>query len=1222
MFLLLPKTAATAPHRRGFGSPSSAPGGRMSRTDRVALNNRAEFGMLHQPRTAEEKKQHLEALGSVPFDMQDAYQEWRSEQLPTKQKGKTKNPFLRIRDRYTSENHALQLMLRACVEINLARNKNSAPAPGGGTGTSSSASASILSSSSEAKDNIVVSVEGDEAMTRSPLKSRRRSPCASSSTSSLFSASASSVTIDDSGNKNCSVTRGVSGNTDLPGGSTALLSASPGRSRDETDRENLTPSCLGDLLRDVEEAGSETHDAAARFRDRKLWHDLIVAARQQATSSLECAMALKALIKSGCFSPPDSAAETLLSEREAFAVEDLLWKAVYELAGGSAGTSCFAQKRVLFRRIRRENGTDRLRSPHSLVYCFHAFAYFQRHLLAVPILGPASDGNACEDSGRGTADGAVRPPRLPLPSNAEADQKETTAAPRTSRQNVRGTIKTRGPSSASGVPILLKLCQVARKEVTRHSFVAEHLKLSLELAHHLSSILTFAGDQKFLSSAPFDSGPEQQATCSIPLPQLRDLLRNVFDHIQQHVAECRRNNFEGLCGLKASEIFFVVNAYGRTHKLFLPADGAQLQQQASLRTASRPDFGRGRRRNFPHQQRASPHLAQNKSTPAVLFERERDSRAYLEGLLQFAPLVHKELAQFTPNQLAGILNAFGHTSTFLKVSEILDGDRDHRAPPAHRPATQVATCPSWNQQRTERRFARALVSLFAEVGSHLCGLLAEDPRTEDHSTSSRRAATPPSSARSHDLLPNKLSLRNVSVVCNAFAQVGIQHERWFELISQEGAAIIAEDSTRWSAGGRRGGQSEEHRKDLEEWQRQLTMIVHAYGKLKLSRQPKHLPFLLFLWDRIKLSLKQVASAQSIALLLHSFTKMRLEEDQDSSTCSGMLPCFADRMLALVSTSAALRRSSSCSRTKTRNTISTLTITSFAYALHKNGLASSHEIWDALAAYVALLPDDAHFFFEEEQEKHELRFRGQSAPEPFESVAVLSRNAKSDMGGDINKTRRIQREIDGAVVLAQRHGLVQERNTGTAELRRSTSTSHEKPHEDVDLFRHLTPGELANLCAALGGKRGASVTRFFHRVVETVEGRKDGLDCVIHRMNFLELCKLLDALATHAEETRARQQEEDQHAQADPKRCRSTSSHQSFCLSVCASQNLVAILQAAVVNLAAPATPFPAIPYRNLLKSLEQLHLTTLSEDFMQAVAERISAAKKHEKMKTTAVPAP
>ncbi|CAD7973532.1 unnamed protein product, partial [Amoebophrya sp. A25] len=84
--------------------PTRGPKGRLRRAEREAFNTRSEFGMLHQPRTGDERKSHVASLGTVPFDMLHAFKEWQSEQYP-EHKAARRNPFVKMHRRYnTSEN--------------------------------------------------------------------------------------------------------------------------------------------------------------------------------------------------------------------------------------------------------------------------------------------------------------------------------------------------------------------------------------------------------------------------------------------------------------------------------------------------------------------------------------------------------------------------------------------------------------------------------------------------------------------------------------------------------------------------------------------------------------------------------------------------------------------------------------------------------------------------------------------------------------------------------------------------------------------------------------------------------------------------------------------------------------------------------------------------------------------------------------------------------------
>ena len=105
-------------HARAMGGTAGP--GSLSRTDRVALNSRWEFGMLHQPRSGEDRRKHQEHIGEVPYDLRDAWTALHEEKLP-----KTRNPIARILRKNVcyggsgGVSEVLRVMLRACVELKL-----------------------------------------------------------------------------------------------------------------------------------------------------------------------------------------------------------------------------------------------------------------------------------------------------------------------------------------------------------------------------------------------------------------------------------------------------------------------------------------------------------------------------------------------------------------------------------------------------------------------------------------------------------------------------------------------------------------------------------------------------------------------------------------------------------------------------------------------------------------------------------------------------------------------------------------------------------------------------------------------------------------------------------------------------------------------------------------------------------------------------------------------
>ncbi|CAD7973534.1 unnamed protein product [Amoebophrya sp. A25] len=327
--------------------------------------------------------------------------------------------------------------------------------------------------------------------------------------------------------------------------------------------------------------------------------------------------------------------QVLLSRKEFLAVEALAWKAVYELGGGG-GTSRILQRRVLLRRAKRLDPSLRPEriSPYALVYTFHAISHFQNYLLvpqdkltflaeesgsvvedkAEPEgrnIAKANDtisasASNCMEGEDGKTGGGVPSSKVVVRStDDERREIQGTPASISSKHIYFGREGRGGVSSSSspqqsivlrGGPMLLQVCKKAQHEVCRKDFVGQNFKLALELANHLSDLITGPlADGSPATSSGTRTTSEDSRTSYIPRGKTnrrspsktpvgvacRDLLRSVFDKIQEYMALCRRSHLRGLDDVKPSDVFFAVNAYGRTQALFQQPSLEQPWQRGS-----------------------------------------------------------------------------------------------------------------------------------------------------------------------------------------------------------------------------------------------------------------------------------------------------------------------------------------------------------------------------------------------------------------------------------------------------------------------------------------------------------------------------------------------------------------------------------------------------------------------------------------------------------------
>lgn len=529
-------------------------------------------------------------------------------------------------------------------------------------------------------------------------------------------------------------------------------------------------------------------NSRAKFADRKLWLDLARTARVECSTALEAALALKALVKADCFKGSDG--ELTLSSVELAAVMDLLWKALY-LSGSSSS---------------HKNPTTGVTSPtchHTVVFCFHAVAYFGEFLtgrkrcfdgtIAHSATTPSpTDATSPSEAVASVGEGAMAPPRHnfgrksgrrgsssseeagdgPPPSGAASDDVTWSLVP-TSRI-----------SGSSAHTLLQKLCHIAHTQIRKHEFVRQNFRQALELASHVS----FSADL---------GGPP----CRVLLVQL---LSKIHEELLQ-------NPERFSAGLGPSDVFFVVNTYGRAASVFArPASASP-----SLSSGNSSSTGTTR--------------STTGDTTAKRVELLR--AAYVQGLMAWLPLVQTNLVRMNVNQLAGIANSYGKISSFLDLSQLL----------AKATSAESRDAACWRE-----RAARRTIELFTQLGAQLCGLFG--------SSAGPHSKLPPGALKTLASATNTLSvsnlernrLRNIILVSSAFAAVGVRHERWFDdVVAVEIPELLPQTSAR-----------------------QLSMLLHAFVKLKIKN-----PMLLQLVrGQIQSRVEGLSDLHALSLMLQAVTK--------------------------------------------------------------------------------------------------------------------------------------------------------------------------------------------------------------------------------------------------------------------------------------------------------------------------------------------------------------
>ncbi|CAD7973536.1 unnamed protein product [Amoebophrya sp. A25] len=392
------------------------------------------------------------------------------------------------------------------------------------------------------------------------------------------------------------------------------------------------------------------------------------------------------------------------------------------------------------------------------------------------------------------------------------------------------------------------------------------------------------------------------------------------------------------------------------------------------------------------------------------------------------------------------------------------------------------------------------------------------------------------------------SLRNLAVCANAFAQVGIHHQRLFDIISQEVPQVLDSTNTAHGSSPTRI--------------RQLTMLLHAYGKLKLSRDP----LLHLLWASLSAEIAQIESPQSLCLLLQCYTKTA---DDDDATRQQLMSCFADRIAKM------------CDETELQATsaskMSPLSIATLAYCLHKGQSSSggehprstSHAVWASLAQLAT---------------KRFMDTRGSEIANL--SVAL---GGKEDVHCFFDAVKRNLAEY----YRGQQQG-------GTADLVDGSVKVMEKGIESLGEDGHGDGGGNGGI------KRRKSRTSMLSKRSTSSSTPSSTPYCsyTFQELTFLELCKLADGLGQHQQPT----QEDNDKSYTNKKQTPPLELHAAHGLIDLLSKRLLQFDSSSTTS--SSPSRLPIIPYRNLLKSMERLQILPLSDDLLQAVSQKIALARR------------